>query len=370
MTARKTWLRLLSGILLAGLLTACGGGTTGGGAVAPSGAASDEAATGEAATGGETTPPGGEAAASGGEAAAPGGEAATIRLGGLTGPTTMGMVRLLKDAQEGTSRNHYDFTLAGSADELTPKLVQGELDIAAVPANLAAVLYNRTGGGIGLLAVNTLGVLYVVETGDTVTAAADLRGKTIYATGKGSTPEYVLRYILSANGLDPERDVTIEWKAEPAEVVALLSQGGGVAMLPQPFVTVAQGNLPNLRLALNLTQEWEALDNGSLLITGVLVARTDFARDNPVLVREFLDEYRASTEYINANLREGAQLVEEFGIVKAQVAEKAIPLCNIVYMEGEEMRQAASGYLRVLYEQKAEAVGGALPGDDFYLNLK
>lgn len=294
-------------------------------------------------------------------------EPATIRLGGLKGPTSMGMVKLLKDAQEEKTFNHYEFTVAGSADEVTPKLVGGELDIVAVPANLASVLYHNTEGKVKLLAVNTLGVIYIVENGSQIQSLSDLKGKTLYATGRGSTPEYALNYILQENGIDPEADVTIEWKTEPTEVVALLGQEeNGIAMMPQPYVTVAQNTLSDLRIAIDLTKEWDALDNGSMLITGVLVVRQEFIDRYPEQLDKFLEEYKASTEYVNANVKEAAALVEEFDIVKAAIAEKAIPYCNIAYYAGEEMKNAMAGYLEVLFEQNPKSVGGKLPEADFY----
>lgn len=291
----------------------------------------------------------------------------SIRIGGLKGPTSMGMVKLMEDNEAGTTENTYAFTIAASADELTPKFIQGEMDIIAVPANLASVLYNNTDGAAELLAVNTLGVIYIVEKGDSVNTVADLAGKTIYATGKGSTPEYALRYILSENGIDPDKDVTIEWKSEPTEVVGALSAAEeGIAMLPQPFVTVAQGSVEGLRVAIDLTEAWDALDNGSTLFTGVLVIRRDFAQTYPDAVKAFLTEYEASTAYINENVAEGAQLVEKYGIVKAAVAEKAIPYCNITYIAGEDMVAPMNGYLQVLFDQNPKSVGGAMPGEDFY----
>ena len=188
-----------------------------------------------------------------------------VNIAGLKGPTTMGLVKVIEDNKNGKASNNYNFTVAGSADEITPKLTKGELNIAAIPANLASVLYNKTQGKIKVLAVNTLGVVYITEKGESVKSVKDLKGKTIYATGKGSTPEYTLRYILKENGLDLDKDVTVEWKSEPTEVVALLSKGeGGVAMLPQPYVTVAQTSVEGLRIAINLNDEWEKLDNTSI----------------------------------------------------------------------------------------------------------
>lgn len=290
-----------------------------------------------------------------------------MRIAGLKGPTSMGMVKLMQDAEDGTAKNNYTFTIAGSADEITPKLTQGELDIAAVPANLAAVLYNNTKGAVQLLAVNTLGVIYIVEKGDSVQSLADLKGKTIYATGKGSTPEYALKYILSKNGIDPDKDVTIEWKTEPTEVVQTLAQAdGAIAMLPQPYVTVAQGQVEGLRVAVDLNQAWNDFDNGSLFLTGVLVVRTEFAKEHPEQIDAFLKEYEASTQWVNANVADAAQLVEKYDIVKAAVAEKAIPACNITYLAGQQMKDATTGYLQVLFDQNPKSVGGQLPDDSFY----
>ena len=295
-------------------------------------------------------------------------EKVTIRLGGLKGPTSMGMVKLLADAGTGDTANEYAFTMAASANELTPQLVQGELDILAVPANVASILYNQTEGGVQLLAVGTLGVLYIVEKGgETVTDIASLNGKTIYATGKGATPEYALTYLLSQHGLTLGEDVQVEWKSEPTEIVALMAeQDNAVAMLPQPFVTVAQGQVEGLRVALDLTAEWDALDNGSRLITSVLVARKAFADEHPEAVAAFLTEYAASTDFANTNPADAAALVEEYGIVKAAVAEKALPYCNLVCITGADMKIAADGYLKTLYDLKPEAVGGAMPDDGFY----
>jgi len=279
----------------------------------------------------------------------------------------MGMVKLMDDAANGKAANNYTFTIAGSADEVTPKLTQGELDIAAVPANLAAVLYNNTKGAVQLLAVNTLGVIYIVEKGETVQSLADLKGKTIYATGKGSTPEYALKYILAQNGIDADKDVTIEWKTEPTEVVQMLAQtDGAIAMLPQPFVTVAQTQVQGLRVAIDLNKSWNDLNNGSMFLTGVLVVRTEFAKEHPDQIAAFLKEYQASTEWVNANPADAATLIEKAGIVKAAIAEKALPFCNITYLAGSEMKSATAGYLKVLFDQNPKSVGGTLPGDDFY----
>ena len=286
----------------------------------------------------------------------------------LKGPTAMGLVKLMRDSESGeTSGNDYTFTLAGSADEVTPALIKGELDMACVPANLAAVLYNKTEGEIEVLAVNTLGVLYIVENGESVQSMADLKGKTIVAAGKGSTPEYALRYLLTENGIDPDNDVTIDWKSEHSECVAALASGQAtIALLPQPFVTVAQSKIEGLRMALDLTKEWDALDNGSSLITGVIVARRAVVEENPAAVNEFLKEYAASVDYVNANTADAAALIGEYGIVDAAVAEKALPYCNIVCLTGADLLEALPGYLEVLYNASPAAVGGEMPDNSFY----
>lgn len=283
----------------------------------------------------------------------------------LKGPTAMGLVQTM-ERSEGTELP-YTFTLAGSADEVAPLLIKGELDMACVPANLASTLYNKTSGGIVVLAVNTLGVIYVVEKGDTVSSMADLAGKTMVGAGKGQTPEFGLRYLLRENGVDPDSGVTIDWKSEHSECVAALASGAAtIALLPQPFVTVAQGKIDGLRIALDLTAEWDALDNGSGMVTGVIVARKSVVEEHPEAVAAFLSDYAESVEWVNANIADAAALIGSYGIVDAAVAQKAIPYCNIVCITGSEMKETLSGYLDVLYEAAPAAIGEKLPGEDFY----
>ena len=295
-------------------------------------------------------------------------EAVTTRIAALKGPTAMGMVKLMSDDPQSADGPLYDFTLAGAADEVTPALIKGDLDMACVPANLASVLYNKTEGQIVTLAVNTLGVIYIVENGNAVQSMADLAGKTIVAAGKGSTPEYALRYLVTENGIDPDKDVVIDWKSEHAECVAALASGAAtIALLPQPFVTVAQTKIEGLRMALDLTAEWDALDNGSGMITGVVVARKAFVEEHPAAVSAFLQDYAASVDWVNGNTADAAQLISQFGIIEAApVAEKALPYCNIVCVTGDELAPRLSGYLQVLFDADPTAVGGKLPGDDFY----
>lgn len=292
----------------------------------------------------------------------------TFHIASLKGPTTIGLVKLMSDAEAGTANNDYQVNMYGTPDEIVPKLVNGDVDVALVPCNLASVLYNKTEGAVQVAAINTLGVLYVVESGDTVKSVADLKGKTVYSTGKGTTPEYALNYILKKNGIDPAKDLTIEYKSESTEVAVELSKGANViGILPQPYVAAVQAQNSKVRVALSLTDEWNKVSTDSTMITGVLVVRKEFADKNPEAFAQFLNDYKASTEYANVNVAKTAVLVEKYGIVpKAAIAEKAIPACNITYIEGAQMKQKISGYLSVLYDADPQSVGGALPKDGFY----
>lgn len=351
---------LLAALLLAAALTGCSGSTE-----APVPAAETETtaetATSEAAaapeTAGTTSPV---------RAVIP--EDVTLRIGSLKGPTSMGLVHLMDLSEQGTAGNKYEFTMVTAADELLAKIASGDLDIALVPANIASVLYNKT-QAIKVIGINTLGVLDIVASDDSIKSIADLKGKTIYLTGKGTTPEYVINYLLTANGLTAG-DVTLEFKSEAAEVAAILKeQPDSIGLLPQPFVTVACEQNENLRIVLDLTEEWQAVqgDNGSQLVTGVTIARKDFIEEYPNAVALFMQEHQVSSDFANTNMEEAAGLIAALGIVeKAPIAKKALPYCNITSITGEPMQEALSGYLKVLAEQAPASVGGQLPDDGFY----
>ena len=310
-----------------------------------------------------------EAAAAGKESSGGSGDGTVIRVGGLKGPTTMGLVNLLSMEEDGTASMDYDLQLYGAADEIVPLLMKGELDMAAIPANLAATLYQKTEGGIQAVAVNTLGVLYVVEKGgDTIQSMADLAGRTILSTGKGTTPEHVLRYLLTKNGLDPDKDVKIEYYSEASEVTAQMaaSKKDAIAVLPQPYVTAAQLKDSSLRVVLDLTKEWNKVCD-TQLITGVTVVRTEYAKENPDIVANFLRDYEKSIKAAQTDVAGTAALCEETGVVaKKAIAQKALPQCNIVYRVGDEMKADVNAYLKVLYDASHAAVGGKLPDANFY----
>lgn len=341
---------VLLALALALSLAACGG--------AASGTTASSAASGEAVS---------EASSS--EEAKELSTTDALRIAGLKGPTTMGLVNLLSMEEDGTASMDYDLQLYGAADEIVPLLMKGELDMAAIPANLAATLYQKTEGGIQAVAVNTLGVLYVVEKGgDTVQSMADLKGRTILSTGKGTTPEYVLRYLLTKNGLDPDKDVKIEYYSEASEVTAQMaaSKKDAIAVLPQPYVTAAQLKDSSLRVVLDLTKEWNKVCD-TQLITGVTVVRTEYAKENPDIVANFLRDYEKSIKAAQTDIAGTAALCEETGVVaKKAIAQKALPQCNIVYRVGDEMKADVNAYLKVLYDASPAAVGGKLPDANFY----
>ena len=347
----KKIVSLLLALTMALGLAACGGAASS--SVASSAAASSEAVS--------------EAASSEETASEPLSATEALRIAGLKGPTTMGLVNLLSMESDGTASMDYDLQLYGAADEIVPLLMKGELDMAAIPANLAATLYQKTSGGIEAVAVNALGVLYVVEKGDTVQSMADLKGRTILSTGKGTTPEYVLRYLLTQNGIDPDKDVTIEYYSEATEVTAQMANTeDAIAVLPQPYVTAAGLQDDTLRVALDLTEEWNKVCD-TQLITGVTVVRKEYAEEHPDVVAAFLSDYAKSVDAANTDLDGTAALCEEQGVVaKAAIAKKALPNCNIVCLTGDDLKTNASAYLQVLFDADPAAVGGAMPGDDFY----
>lgn len=289
-----------------------------------------------------------------------------IRIGSLKGPTSIGLVSLMNS---NSSANSYDFTVLTAADELIASMASGKFDIALVPANTASILYQKTNKGISVLDINTLGVLYFVSSDKSIKTIEDLKGKTVYLTGKGTTPDYVFHYLLKSNNLS-DSDVTLEYKSEATEVAALLKEkSDAVGLLPQPFVTVACAQNDALQVVIDLTKEWERIqgESGSLLVTGVTVVRNDFLKEHPDEVRVFMTDHRVSTEFTQSNPDETADLIVQAGIIeKKPIAKKALPYCNITYIDGMEMKTALSGYLNVLFKQEPKSVGGSVPDDAFY----
>ena len=291
-----------------------------------------------------------------------------VRLAVVNGPTGMGAAKLMADNEAGTTLNDYIAEVAAQPSEISGKLINGDLDIAALPTNMAATLYNKTNGGVQLLALNTLGVLYVLENGDTVHTLSDLRGQTIYATGQGASAEFVLNYLLKANGLDPASDVTVEWRSTGDEVAALMASGEAkLALLPVPSATAVLMQNDQVRAAIDLNDAWEQADNGaSSIIMGSIVVRTEFAQEHPQAVEDFLTEYAASIDYVKNHPEEAAPLVAQYGITpSAQVAQAAIPQANLVCLTGLDML-VIQDYYEVLYQADPSSIGGSIPDGAFY----
>ncbi len=288
-----------------------------------------------------------------------------IKVGALMGPTGMGMSKLMDDAKKGSTANKYTFELFSAPTDITGLIINGELNIAAVPTNLAATLYNKTKGQVQLLALNTLGVLYILEKGNSVNSIKDLEGKKIYSSGQAATPQYALDYVLKANGINCE----VEYFATHAELATqALSGNADIILIPEPQVSTILSKNSEFRIAVDFNAVWdEATQNKALFSMGCLVVRKDFAQKNPNAVAKFLEEYSASVKYINENPEEGGKLVAENGIVASEaIAKKAIPNAKMVTISGEEMKTKTIPYLQILFDSDPTSIGGAMPGDDFY----
>lgn len=297
-------------------------------------------------------------------------EKAVINIGLLKGPTGMGAAMLLDADEKGTSEADYNLTLAGAPDVLQASLINEELDMAALPTNVAAVLNAKTEGKVQILAVNTLGVIYLMSNNENIKTVADLKGKTILSAGKGTTTEYVLDYILSENGLTVGTDVTVEYLSEHAEVITkAIADNAEVVLLPEPFVTQMKGKDAGYSVALDLTKEWKALGGGELTM-GCIAVRKAFAEENPDAVKAFLNDYTASVNAVNADPSAAGAVIEKFDIAKATVASNAIPNCNIVIMTGEELKTNVNNYLTVLHSSNPQSVGGSVPADSFYCSVQ
>ncbi len=346
---RRDALALLGSAGLSSLLAACSGKE-------PTTDAADEAAT---------------------EAAA---DDVVVRVASLKGPTTIGLVQMMDttsgiptgeqteapEAEEGSGISYF-YSISAAPDEVLPMVIQGNADIALVPSNAGSVLYNKTEGGVQVIDINTLGILYIVTGDESIRGFSDLAGRTVCISGKGSSPEYVFDFLLDKAGIADQ--VSVEWKSEHAEVAAVLaSDPTAVGVLPQPFVTATLAQNGALSAPIDLTKVWgESVDDGSQSVTGITIVRSAFAAEYPAAVADFLERHAASVEAVNADPAAAAELVVQAGIIeKAPIAEKAIPACNVVCITGEEMHDALAGYLQVLYDADPSSVGGAMPGDDFY----
>lgn len=295
--------------------------------------------------------------------------AAEINLYVLSGPTGIGAMNLWAASDAGETKNTYHITMPGANDEVVAALSKGDADIAAVATNLAATLYNKTDGGVTVLAVNTLGVLSLLSNGQEAATVSDLKGKTIYAPGQGANPEYILRYVLSGNGLDPDKDVTLRFVGEGSELLTVWqSDPEAVILAPQPVATSILMQNENAKTLFDMTEEWDKIAGGdSTLMMGCVIVRNEFLQANPGAVELFLQEYAASIEKAQSDVEGTAALCQQYGLIpKAALAQKTIPSCGLTFVTGAEMKTGLSGYLQVMFDANPKSVGGALPGDNFY----
>lgn len=288
----------------------------------------------------------------------------------LSGPTGIGAVNLRADAEEGNTENTYNFNMVDANDEIVAAVSNGKADIAAVATNLAATLYNKTNGGVTVIAVNTTSVLSILTNGTEITDIKDLKGKTIYSPGQGANPEYILRYVLSSNGIDPDKDVTINFVADGSQLPAIWAKEenkDAVIMAPQPVATNILTKYTTAKVAFDMGAEWEKVSKDSALMMGCVIVRNEFLKENEGVVKTFLKEYEISINKASADIEKTATLCETYGIIpKAALAKKAIPSCGLTFITGNDMKEGLSGYLGVMFNANAKSIGGALPKDDFY----
>ena len=295
-------------------------------------------------------------------------QASRVRIGALKGPSAVGLAQLMATRQE-----EYDITLGSTPDEMAALLASGQVDIAALPTNMAAALYNRTSGNVQILGLTTLGVLYVLENGEDVQTAADLAGRTLWATGQGATPEYTLNFILEQQGLTDQ--VRVEYVAEHAELATLAAVGrADLVMLPEPHVSTLLMRDVGFRVALDITQEFAeaarlAGKPDMALAMGCWAVRRQFAQEHPQAAEAFLAAYAESVAYVSANVEESAQWIAEFGILpQTEVAAKALPNTNVVSISGQAMRERIEPLFAVWFAANPRSLGGEIPGDDFYFD--
>lgn len=295
-----------------------------------------------------------------------------VNLAVLSGPTGVGAAKLISDNAAGTTNVKYNVTVETENSNVTAGLTAGDYDIACVATNVAANLYNKS-GKIEIAAINTLGVLEIIDcTGKDadyttdIKSVADLQGKTIYSVGQGANPEYVLNYILSSNGLTVGTDVTVEFGTAD-EIIAKMVSEGGICMLPQPVASTIKSKVEFAQNALNISDEWDKLDNGSSLAMGCVVVNKDFAEANPATVDAFLAEYAASIDFVNNNAEEAGQMIVDAAIIpNAKLASSVIPKCNLVCITGSAIKDTINNYYQILFDANPDAIGGAMPADDFY----
>ncbi len=290
-----------------------------------------------------------------------------INVVALKGPTAFGSVKLWEDSENGETEAIYNISVVGDPSEAVAKIANKDADVAMVPTNMASVLYNKTSKNVNIAAINTLGVLYLVTNDKSISSIRDLAGKTVFVSGQGATPDFVLRYILKKNGLTPGKDVTLEYKSEHSELAAqVISENVSIAVLPEPFVSQVLTKNSKIMVLLDLTNEWNKITDDSVLTMGSIVVRKDFLKNKKEDFDKFLKSYQKSVEYVNENTEKAAELADKFGIMQKEIAIKALPKCNVVFISGNEMQQKTENFLKILYDFEPKSIGGKIPDEDFY----
>ena len=293
-------------------------------------------------------------------------ESVDVTIAGLKGPTSIGMIRLIDEKALNNESYNVEYLIEGAPNNLVGKIINGEIDIAAVPTNLASILYNKSKGEVKFLALNTLGVIYVVGT-EEVSSIEDLEGMEVSISGKGATPEFAFNYLLEQNSMTDK--TSTEYMLDHSSLAQqVIAEDTKIAVLPQPFVTQVMMNNPNVKILIDLNEEWEKATNGeSILAMGGLIVNSEFAENNPEFIKDFLEEYEGSVNWVNNNHEEAGKLVEKNGVLpNAKLAEKAIPNCSIVYQDAEEAKDKVNGFLEILHGSNPASIGGSMPDENFY----
>ena len=290
-----------------------------------------------------------------------------INIYALNGTTALGMAQLIDSVNKETAEMNYNVSLHTSADAITGAIISGECDIAALPTNVAVKLFNKSEGKLQLLALNTLGVLYLLQNGENVTSLSDLEGKTVYVPGAGANPEYITAALIQNAGIS---NVTIDattYNSPDALQAAIVANQISLAVLPEPKVTATVSSNENVKVALDLTQEWETINGKDTLVQGCLVVNTEFAKEHPTEVSKFLDDYKASVDFISEGSDEAIQMIVDATILpKAAIAKKALPGCNICFIAGEDMKAVMNTFCEKIFAYDKTSIGGAMPTDEFY----
>lgn len=294
-------------------------------------------------------------------------EKTKVKIVALKGPTGIGLVNLMNDAEQNLTGNDYNISIVGDPSEAAAKLAGVDADIALLPTNMSSILYNKTSGAVNIAAINTLGVLYLLSNNVEINNINDLKGKTVCLTGQGATPEFAFSYILRQNGLKPGEDVKLEYKAEHSELATLMISGKiDLGILPEPFVTQVVEKNRDIKAALDLAEEWYKANNDSLLAMGCIAVRKEFINKQKKALDMFLDEYKISSEHAKNDIVNTAYLCDKYGIMQKEIAQKAIPKCKIVFIKGKDMKDNVKCFLNELFEFDPKSIGGKLPDEEFY----